>query len=101
MESTKEFQEETRRYFDRLAKDYDDSCDGRFVRCMYREVIRRAVSLPGDRVLDLGCGNGNLIRMPVSYTHLDVYKRQVQQLPVSGHGCVRRAGKYGHHHQPD
>ena len=45
MESTKEFQEETRRYFDRLAKDYDDSCDGRFVRCMYREVIRRAVSL--------------------------------------------------------
>ncbi|WP_276850655.1 class I SAM-dependent methyltransferase [Enterocloster lavalensis] len=63
MESTKEFQEETRRYFDRLAKDYDDSCDGRFVRCMYREVIRRAVSLPGDRVLDLGCGNGNLIRM--------------------------------------
>lgn len=63
MESTKEFQEETRRYFDRVAEDYDASYDGRFVRCMYREVVRRAVSLPGDRVLDLGCGNGNLIRM--------------------------------------
>lgn len=63
MESTKEFQEETRRYFDRVAEDYDASYDGRFVRCMYREVVRRAASLPGDRVLDLGCGNGNLIRM--------------------------------------
>ncbi|WP_320957583.1 class I SAM-dependent methyltransferase, partial [Enterocloster asparagiformis] len=60
---TKEFQEETRRYFDRVAEDYDASYDGRFVRCMYREVVRRAASLPGDRVLDLGCGNGNLIRM--------------------------------------
>lgn len=46
-----------------MAEDYDASYDGRFVRCMYREVVRRAVSLPGDRVLDLGCGNGNLIRM--------------------------------------
>ena len=46
MESTKEFQEETRRYFDRVAEDYDASYDGRFVRCMYREVVRRAASLP-------------------------------------------------------
>ena len=46
-----------------MAKEYDDSRDGRVVSGMYREVIRRAVSLPGDRVLDLGCGNGNLIRM--------------------------------------
>ena len=40
MESTKEFQEETRRYFDRVAEDYDASYDVRFVRCMYREVVR-------------------------------------------------------------
>lgn len=63
MESAKEFQEETRRYFDRVAEDYDASRAGRFVKCMYREVVRRAVSLPGGRVLDLGCGTGNLIRM--------------------------------------
>ena len=63
MESTKEFQEETRRYFDRLAKDYDDSCDGRFVRCMYREVIRRAVSCRGTRSAGQRLRQRHLIRM--------------------------------------
>ena len=36
----------------------------------------------GDKVLMLADGNGEYARAPVSYTHLDVYKRQRQ-----GRGC--------------
>ena len=33
------------------------------------------------RVLDIGCGAGNMAHhlAPVSYTHLDVYKRQLRE----------------------
>lgn len=84
MESTKEFQEETRQYFDRVAGDYDNSYDGRFVRCMYREVVRRAAALPGDSVLDLGCGTGNLIRLlrevkPADYFGADLSGQMIRE----------------------
>lgn len=51
----------TRAYFDKNAKDYDNSSDGRFVRCMYREILEKTMALKPDTVLDLGCGNGNIL----------------------------------------
>ena len=48
-------------YFDRTAADYNTSHDGKFVRPMYRTVLEEALSLPWRDVLDIGCGNGNLL----------------------------------------
>lgn len=63
METKKRFHETTKNYFDQEAENYDNSHDGRFVRCMYGEIIKRTLKLPGDKILDLGCGNGNIIRL--------------------------------------
>ena len=48
-------------YFDRTAADYNASHDGKFVRPMYRTVLEEALSVPWRDVLDIGCGNGNLL----------------------------------------
>ena len=36
---------------------------------------------PADKPVKLTDGNGMHLLIPVSYTHLDVYKRQGQQYP--------------------
>lgn len=79
----------TREYFDSTAKDYDSSHDGRFVRCMYQEIVERAEKLSRkgiriERVLDLGCGNGNVIaalreKIPVEYYGLDLSEKMVEE----------------------
>ena len=53
----------SREYFDRTAKEYDEGHDGRFVRCMYPEIVRQVKELQGENILDIGCGNGNVIKM--------------------------------------
>ena len=53
----------SKEYFDRTAKEYDEGYDGRFVRCMYPEVVRQVKELQGEDILDIGCGNGNVIKM--------------------------------------
>lgn len=53
----------TKEYFDSQAEFYDISHDGRFVKCMYQEIVKRVMSLPGEKILDLGCGNGNIISL--------------------------------------
>lgn len=61
MEREAEVIRTTREYFDSNAKDYDNSPDGRFVRCMYREIVDRAAAKNPTSVLDVGCGNGNIL----------------------------------------
>ena len=53
----------SKEYFDRTAKEYDEGYDGRFVRCMYPEIVRQVKELQGEDILDIGCGNGNVIKM--------------------------------------
>lgn len=53
----------TREYFDSQAEFYDVSHDGKFVKCMYQEIVKRVMSLPGEKILDLGCGNGNILSL--------------------------------------
>ena len=59
-------------YFNKTAEDYDTSHDGKFVQCMYREILARVPDTRGQRLLDLGCGNGNILkilneRIPAEY----------------------------------
>lgn len=53
--------QETKAYFDDTAARYDESWDGRFAKSMYGAVIRETQKGRPRRVLDLGCGNGNVL----------------------------------------
>lgn len=57
-EKTKEL---TQKHFDETAGDYNTSHDGKFVKCMYDEILERVVAINPETVLDLGCGNGNVL----------------------------------------
>lgn len=63
----------TKEYFDSTAKMYDESNDGKFVRCMYPEVVKAAKEAPGKRILDIGCGNGNVLRFLMDQRQGDYY----------------------------
>lgn len=63
----------SKEYFDSTAKMYDESNDGKFVRCMYPEIVRQALAAPGKRILDIGCGNGNVIRLLLKERQGDYY----------------------------
>lgn len=51
----------TKLHFDKIAEDYNNSSDGRFVKCMYEEIINRVSQIQPENILDLGCGNGNVL----------------------------------------
>ncbi|WP_455541996.1 class I SAM-dependent methyltransferase [Intestinibacter sp.] len=74
----------TVKYFNNTAEDYDNSHDGKFVNCMYQEIIHRVRNLKGEKILDLGCGNGNIISMlkkerEASYYGLDISENMIKE----------------------
>ena len=76
--------ETTVKYFNNTAKDYDNSHDGKFVNCMYQEIIDRVRNLEGDKILDLGCGNGNIINLlkkerKADYFGLDISENMIEE----------------------
>ncbi|MDD6794050.1 MAG: methyltransferase domain-containing protein [Clostridiaceae bacterium] len=50
-------------HFNKTAERYDESYDGQFVKCMYNEIIERVSKLNAKSILDLGCGNGNILKI--------------------------------------
>lgn len=74
----------TEEYFDTTAGDYDNSHDGRFVRCMYGEIVSRAEKVRAETILDLGCGNGNVIgllskKIKASFYGLDLSGNMIKE----------------------
>lgn len=63
MENNINSKELTKEYFNKTAKNYDTMHDGKFVKCMYGEIFKRIKSAEPKRILDLGCGNGNILKM--------------------------------------
>ncbi len=95
METTKS-KELTELYFNRTAADYDNSHDGKFVRCMYQEILDRAGSIKGNHILDLGCGNGNVIellksRREADYYGLDLSEKMIEEAEKRFQGQVHLA----------
>ena len=49
------------RKYDSIASEYDTSFDGRFTAKFKQKMLELCVVSDGDKVLDVGCGNGSLI----------------------------------------
>ncbi|WP_298502367.1 class I SAM-dependent methyltransferase [uncultured Methanobrevibacter sp.] len=54
--------ERTKQHFNQTACDYNNSSDGKFVKPMYESLVNEIQKLPGGKLLDVGCGNGNLFK---------------------------------------
>lgn len=57
----KTIQENTQKHFDMTAKNYDNTFDGRFVQPMYASLLKEIHALSSGKLLDVGCGNGNVL----------------------------------------
>ncbi len=74
----------TEKYFDEIAGNYDKSYDGKFVRCMYDEIITRTLQKDPADILDLGCGNGNVLdllqqKSDARLYGIDLSEKMIQQ----------------------
>lgn len=63
----------TKKHFDESAKDYNNSYDGKFVKCMYDEIVERVLAANPKSILDLGCGNGNVLEKIKLKSDADLY----------------------------
>lgn len=55
-----ESKEKTKQHFNETAADYNNSNDGKFVTPMYASFLKEIHKSQTGRILDVGCGNGNL-----------------------------------------
>ena len=61
------------RKYDKIAREYDSSFEGKFT-ARYRQKILELCDVPnGGRVLDVGCGNGNLINAISQKRNIEAY----------------------------
>ena len=50
----------TKQHFNETASEYNSSGNGKFVAPMYEDLLNEIGKIPGGKLLDIGCGNGNL-----------------------------------------
>ena len=55
--------DKTKQHFDKTASDYNNSTDGKFVEPMYGVIVDEIQKMENGRILDVGCGNGNLFSL--------------------------------------
>ncbi len=55
--------EKTKQHFNETASSYDTSDDGKFVSGMYDILVDEIQKSQSGRILDVGCGNGNLFAL--------------------------------------
>lgn len=55
------YKENTQNTFDEVAGDYNNSSAGKFSSRIYEEVINKILEEQPKSLLDLGCGNGNIL----------------------------------------
>jgi len=74
MESKKNvFKENSKMNYNRQAEIYDEKGDGKFVAPMYGEIINRIMRANPKKVLDVGCGTGNVLMKLSSNEELKLY----------------------------
>lgn len=55
------FEQRSKSTYDKMAKYYDNSPEGRFTRTYKQLLLENVKAKPKDSVLDVACGNGNLL----------------------------------------
>ncbi|HCW52522.1 MAG TPA: SAM-dependent methyltransferase [Clostridium sp.] len=81
----------TKKHFDETAQYYNESSDGKFVKCMYDEILNRVLSVPNGNILDLGCGNGNILKLLEEKTSSNLYGLDLSDNMISE--AKKRLGK--------
>lgn len=78
-----DIQERSKRHFDSIAANYNDSHDGKFCADMYAPLIQAIYKAGVGKLLDLGCGNGNLLVQLVkdgfALTGVDLSEAMIEQ----------------------
>ena len=59
--------QKSKEHFNKNAENYDKSSDGKFVKPIYDEITRRVISKNPKRILDLGCGPANILKILEEY----------------------------------
>ncbi|MGN0143658.1 MAG: class I SAM-dependent methyltransferase [Clostridium sp.] len=73
MNKTTDSKSITKNYFNKIACEYNESSEGKFVISMYDEIIHRIIQANPDKMLDLGCGNGNILKIINKMLSTDLY----------------------------
>ena len=81
----------SKKYFDAEAENYNNSVDGKFVKSMYEEIIKRVIDENPKDILDLGCGNANVISMLLQKTDAKLYGLDLSEKMIDV--CKKRIGK--------
>lgn len=75
--------EKTKEHFNETAANYDNTFDGKFVQPMYQCLLDTINLYPHHNLLDLGCGNGNILFALKDYdmerTGIDLSEKMIEQ----------------------
>lgn len=55
--------EKTKKHFDQIADDYNNSSDLKVIEPLYEVIVNEIKKENGGKILDVGCGNGNLFAL--------------------------------------
>lgn len=73
------FKENSKISFDRKAEIYDETHDGKFVAPMYNEIVSRIKTAKPKKILDLGCGTGNILMKLADDKNLSLYGLDISE----------------------
>ena len=80
MESKKSvYKENSKMNYNKQAGIYDEKGDGKFVAPMYGEIINRVINANPKKILDVGCGTGNVLIRLSSNEELSLYGLDISE----------------------
>lgn len=83
MKNELDFKTTTKKHFNKTAENYSNSSNGKFVKCMYGEIVDRILKLNPHTILDLGCGNGNILKILEEKIDADLYGLDLSENMIS------------------
>ena len=83
MNKTSTIKETTKNHFNKNAEEYNTSYDGMFVKCMYSEILDRVIQINPQKILDLGCGNGNILKLLAQKIDASLYGLDISENMIS------------------